>query len=199
LQNLTTIGDEFWIDNNELLIDISPLENLTSIGGQLNIINNSLLTSLNGLNNIDPNSINNLGIYENPSLSDCSVQNICNYLISPNGTIEIYNNAPGCNDQEEVEEACFNDIEELTTQVFLEISPNPCSGSVNLRFTISDQRFVICDLYEISGVRLKSILNEEKIPGNFEMEIELSDLPKGIYFCTLKTNKGIQTTKLIKL
>jgi len=83
----------------------------------------------------------------------------------------------------------------------LEIFPNPCSGSVNLRFMVSEQGIVICDLYEISGVRIKRLLNEEKIPGTYEMEIDMSNLPKGVYFCILKTDPEYsgQTKKIIKL
>jgi len=46
---------------------------------------------------------------------------------------------------------------------------------------------------------VKSILNEELLPGTYEKEIDLSDLKLGIYFCVLKTNSGIQTKKIIKL
>jgi len=81
----------------------------------------------------------------------------------------------------------------------LMIYPNPCSGFANLRFTIYESGFTICDLFEISGVKVKSILNEKKLPGTFEMEIDLRDIPAGVYFCVLKTNKRIQTKKIIKL
>jgi len=79
------------------------------------------------------------------------------------------------------------------------VYPNPCSGSANLRFTINEQGFTILEVYEISGNRIKRLLDEEKSPGTFEMEFDLGDLPKGIYFITLKTCEGIQTEKLIKI
>ena len=81
----------------------------------------------------------------------------------------------------------------------LEIFPNPFSSSANLRFTIEDQQYVICDLYEISGIRIKQLLNEIKMPGTYEMEIDMSNLPKGIYFCVLKTPQTTETKKIIKL
>ena len=64
---------------------------------------------------------------------------------------------------------------------------------------MSDQGLVTCDLFEISGVKVKTLLNEKKMPGTYEMEIDLSDLPGGVYFCVLKTSEGIQTRKMIKL
>ena len=64
---------------------------------------------------------------------------------------------------------------------------------------MDDQRFVILDLFEISGVKVKSLLNEEKLPGTYEMEIDLRDIPAGLYFCVLKTSDGIKTRKIVKL
>jgi len=81
----------------------------------------------------------------------------------------------------------------------LSISPNPCSGALHLRYQIFDIRYVICDLYSISGQKIKRLLNEEKMPGEYEMEIDVSYLPKGVYFCTMKTESGVETVKMIKL
>ena len=82
-----------------------------------------------------------------------------------------------------------------------EVYPNPCSDAANLRITICEHGIVICDLFEISGVKIKGFLNEVKMPGTYDMEIDLSDLPEGIYFCVLKTNpaRAGQTKKIIKL
>jgi hypothetical protein len=95
---------EIW--SNGVLENLSGLDNLILIGGRLGVGYNDTLTNLMGLNNIDGASINNLRIVCNKLLSSCEVQSICDYLSSPNGTVEIYNNAPGCNSPEEVEEAC---------------------------------------------------------------------------------------------
>ncbi|OQX72221.1 MAG: hypothetical protein B6D61_14575 [Bacteroidetes bacterium 4484_249] len=89
-------------------------------------------------------------------------------------------------------------LPETGSVVQFNISPNPTSGSANLRFTIYDVGYVIFDLFEISGVKIKSLVNEMKMPGTYEMEIDLSDLPKGIYFCVLKTPQTTQTKKIIK-
>lgn len=88
---------------------------------------------------------------------------------------------------------------DLTEKHQMHISPNPVSGSANLQFLIGESGIVICDLFQISGIKVKSLINEVKIPGTYEMDIDLSDLSKGIYFCVLKTNQGVQTKKMIKL
>ncbi len=93
----------------------------------------------------------------------------------------------------------LTDIPEFFLYNNLKVTPNPCSGFMNLRFTISEQELMICDLYELSGVKVKSLLKEEKMPGSYEKRIDISGLKSGIYFCVLKTNNGIQTKKIIKL
>ncbi|MCD4731256.1 MAG: T9SS type A sorting domain-containing protein [Bacteroidales bacterium] len=57
----------------------------------------------------------------------------------------------------------------------------------------------MCDLFEISGVRVKRLVNEVKMPGTHEMKIDLRDLKPGIYFCVLRTNGEIRTRKVVKL
>jgi hypothetical protein len=106
LNALTTIGQSFIIFGNNHLRDLTALDALTSIGGSLEIEDNDLLNSLSGLDNIDASTISSLSIFWNLALSTCEVQSVCDYLANPNGTIEIYANAPGCRSQEEVEAAC---------------------------------------------------------------------------------------------
>jgi len=93
------------IKNNSLLT-ICELRYLISIGGSIIIDGQPELTSLEGLDNLNPESISGLQISNNTSLSNCCVQSICDYLASPNGTIEIENNGTGCSSPDEVKEAC---------------------------------------------------------------------------------------------
>ncbi len=93
-----------------------------------------------------------------------------------------------------------NEIERATFEIF----PNPCTESAYVKFKINDQssysaNIVICDLYNNSGVRIKQLINENKMPGTYHLNIDMSDVPSGIYFCVFKTNQGIQTEKMIKL
>jgi len=105
LENLTFIGKHLLIEYNDL-VSLSGLKNVTTIDGGLIVLGNENLTSLTGLDNIDEGSITSLMIWDNSNLSTCDVRSICEYLVSPNGTFYIQENAPGCNDQGEVETAC---------------------------------------------------------------------------------------------
>jgi hypothetical protein len=83
LNHLTAIGGGLNIAYNELLKSIDALRNITSIRDGLDIEGNMALTSLTGLENIDMDSISNLVIKLNYSLSNCEVQSLCNYLRNP--------------------------------------------------------------------------------------------------------------------
>lgn len=82
--------------------------------------------------------------------------------------------------------------------------PNPCSDFANIQFTIRDAdsnkgEFVTCDIYGISGNKIKQLLMEDKKPGTYKIEVDLRDIPSGIYYCILKYTGGFQSKKIIKL
>lgn len=118
--SLASVDGNIHVDNNSSLQSLSSLQNITLINGNLSITNNSSLQSLSGLDNIAANSITGLYIGNNNSLSECAVKSVCDYLLSPTGIDSIYNNAAGCNNEEEVEAACNNTGIELNVKVLLQ-------------------------------------------------------------------------------
>jgi hypothetical protein len=106
LDGLTYVGDGMMINSNDTLESIAALAKLTSISNELQIFGNAALTNLSGFENVDAGSVDYLRIYGNPSLSDCQVQSICDYLAGPAGEIDIYSNAGGCNNPPEVSADC---------------------------------------------------------------------------------------------
>jgi len=89
----------------------------------------------------------------------------------------------------------FGDTEQMHTI----ISPNPCTDVTKLQFRMPVDGNLIINLYDISGKKIKQLINKKFIIGIHEKEIDVSSLTSGIYFCTLKTNEGMQTKKLIKV
>lgn len=114
LDNLTSIGSSLGIGYNMNLVSLTGLENLTTLGriysgiynGTLTIEYNENLMSLLSLQSIEGASIENLIIVNNPSLSRCEAQGICNYLMNSASTTTIYGNAAGCDSREKIEIAC---------------------------------------------------------------------------------------------
>jgi hypothetical protein len=104
--SLKSIGAGFEISFNDALTSLLGLEGLTYINGSITIDENPVLTSLTGLENISAGSISDLHIAENVSLSSCEVHCICDFLESPNGRVDIYDNAIGCNSPPEIASIC---------------------------------------------------------------------------------------------
>ena len=213
LEDLTGLGGLISIDGdlfiggiepalwhgNPLLMDLSGLENLNYIGGGLTIGGNNSLASLTGLNNL--NSIGqNLSIFDNDTLSYCQILAICNYLEDPNGYVYIANNAKDCNSQEEVLEACGQNVDERTDIINSSIYPNPLSSTITIEFELWQPEIVTITLYNHYGEKVKHAISG-KSTGKQKIEWNCQGLPAGIYFCVIKTNLpvGEQTTKIIKL
>nr|NQU89681.1 T9SS type A sorting domain-containing protein [Bacteroidota bacterium] len=105
LNNLTTIGSYLEVSHTALT-SLAGLSNLTTIGGGLIIEYNDLLYNLVGLDDIVAGSITDLKIVGNDNLTFCEIQSLCEYLSDPNGMVEIYGNAPGCNSPSDVAAHC---------------------------------------------------------------------------------------------
>jgi len=185
LESLKQVGGSLRVVGCNELISLSGLDSLTMIGGWLNIDENNLLETLSGTDNIEAESIENLSITYNPQLSTCEVQSVCDYLANPGGDIQIYVNAPGCNNSVEVEEACTVGIPEQETVSRLSLYPNPSFSEV----TISRVEGIIDEvsIYNKLGQR---VIHEVK-PHH---TIDVSGLPQGLYIVEIEWD-GYQVRK----
>jgi hypothetical protein len=147
------------------------------------------------LDNIDAGTITDLRIRNNPDLSTCEVQSICDYLAAPNGSISIYGNAIGCNSQEEVEEACllvYIEDKSLSENQF-NTYPNPTQSILTIEIfnEISDRNYL--SIININGQQLISqSITKPKT------EIDISYLTTGIYIVKVWNEREVMVTKVIK-
>jgi hypothetical protein len=193
LDNLTNIGGNFNIMYCNSLDSLKGLEGLTSIGGELNIGINDSLTSLSAINNIDAGSITNLYIAFNNLLSNCEIQSICEYLLSPNGTVNITNNAPGCNSQAEVEDACgIIGVEEISHKSGFSIYPNPSTSQITIETSAMNIPGQL-SIFNLNGQQLMQRLVAKPVT-----VVDISHLPAGVYLVKLQNDKTVIVEKLIK-
>lgn len=82
-----------------------------------------------------------------------------------------------------------------TIQNTINVFPNPSTGIINIQFEFEKENEIILTIQNISGKEMKNIPLGVKKTGNFEMNC--ADLPQGIYFITLKTDKATLTEKII--
>lgn len=110
LSNITSLGGNLIFVDNDTLTNLDALENITSINGFLEISGNEILTNINGIRNIDPTTIlytswediADLNIFDNPHLSTCAVQAVCDFLGLDDREYNIHDNSDGCNSSNEI-------------------------------------------------------------------------------------------------
>lgn len=188
IDNVSSIGSGISISYSNALTDISSLSNLLSINGDITIFSNATLTSLLGLGNIDAATISSLSISNNPLLSYCEVQSICNYLVLENTTVDINNNASGCDSESEVNTACSAlSVSELELE--FSIYPNPAEDVVFISSS-SEKEINEVFIYNQAG---KKVINE-KYNGN---GIDISSLSPGIYILEVTSGHSKYREKLL--
>lgn len=101
LENVTSLSD-LNLSYNANLFDLIGLANLESISGTLILSGNPSLNTLSNLQKLNSIDGNTMWIRDNTNLSFCAVEAICNFT----GTAIIENNASGCNNETEINNAC---------------------------------------------------------------------------------------------
>ena len=178
LSDLESVGGNVEITNNNALLNLVGLEDLTSIEGSLIISDNDELLSLAGIENIDPSGISSITITNNPMLSLCSVLSVCNYLDQASAIADVYNNAEGCDSEEEVEINCIEvSISENEKSDMIKIYPNPAGNEIYIEGL---ERKTRVNIFNQFGVLVLST----QLEGGM---IDISALNPGIYIIDLSS------------
>jgi hypothetical protein len=128
----------------------------------------------------------------------CEVKSICDYLANPAGMIEIYGNMAGCNNQNEVEEACrIFSIDEILPNNSISLYPNPTKGLLNVSFRIPQNQYVSLGIFDFNGREIVSVSGANKPAGEHTFSYDASNLNPGVYFCRLTVDDKTVTGKMV--
>jgi hypothetical protein len=85
--------------------------------------------------------------------------------------------------------------------------PNPFNPTTTINFTIVETGFASLKVYDVLGIEVATLVNEEKPAGSYEVEFSATggsasggiaySLPSGIYFYQLRAENFIETKKMI--
>ena len=75
--------------------------------------------------------------------------------------------------------------------------PNPFNPVTHFGFGISNLGFVSLKVYDVLGNEVKTLINEIKPPGYYEVEFDGSNLPSGIYYYKLEAGSFNQVRKMM--
>jgi hypothetical protein len=68
---------------------------------------------------------------------------------------------------------------------------------MQLRYSILDTRYLIFEVYSSDGVMVKSLPLGYQSAGEYSVDLDLGDLPNGIYFVRLQAGEMTETAKII--
>ena len=77
--------------------------------------------------------------------------------------------------------------------------PNPFNPMTNIRFRTSNFGFVALKVYDVLGNKIRTLVNEEKPAGEYQVTFNGSNLASGIYVYRIKTNGKIISKKMTLL
>lgn len=98
----------------------------------------------------------------------------------------------------------FNFSEEVTIEIrpvfnyyLAQNYPNPFNPSTTIKYGTREKGNVTIELFNIIGQGVKTILNEEREPGNYSVEFDIADLPSGVYIYKINAGNFTSVKKMI--
>ena len=77
--------------------------------------------------------------------------------------------------------------------------PNPFNPATKIKYTLIRLSKVQIIIYDILGRKIRTLVNEEKPAGIYEVNWQAANLPSGVYFYQLRAGTYVQTKKMILL
>jgi sugar lactone lactonase YvrE len=75
--------------------------------------------------------------------------------------------------------------------------PNPFNPTTIIKYDIPERSFTSIKSYNILGNEIKTLVNEEKPPGTYEVEFDATNLPSGIYVYRLEASDIVENKKMV--
>jgi hypothetical protein len=75
--------------------------------------------------------------------------------------------------------------------------PNPFNGTTDIRYNLAKESNIALEVHDITGKLVKRVEEGNKAAGKHTLTLDASNLKKGIYFYTLKTDGGSLTRKMV--
>jgi hypothetical protein len=89
-------------------------------------------------------------------------------------------------------------ISNLENPASIKIYPNPVAEFTTLEFDVNESKIIQITVFDVLGKKVFDLPTNELQLGISKIELDLSGLNKGLYFCQIKSNENLETVKLIK-
>lgn len=93
-------------------------------------------------------------------------------------------------------------LNNLNSKIFTEFSmsqnyPNPFNPITNIKFKIPKIEYVTIKIFDVVGKKVKELVNQNMIPGEYIVDFDGSSLESGVYFYRIETGDYVETRKMI--
>jgi hypothetical protein len=75
--------------------------------------------------------------------------------------------------------------------------PNPFNPSTKISYSIKEVGFVTLKVYDILGVEIATLVNEQKTAGSYEADFNAANLPSGMYVYKLQSGSFTDVKKML--
>lgn len=87
--------------------------------------------------------------------------------------------------------------EDNAAQLNFIVAPNPAIDEATISFELIESAETIVSIYNVQGQVISTVVNDELAAGTHTVEIEVSDIPSGVYFIQLVTGDTLAIQRLI--
>ncbi len=75
--------------------------------------------------------------------------------------------------------------------------PNPFNPTTRIQFRVASSGFVQLNVFDVLGREVATLVNEEKLPGKYDVQFDASKMSSGIYFYRLTSGSFSSTKKIV--
>ncbi len=77
--------------------------------------------------------------------------------------------------------------------------PNPFNSKTKIKYYVPASSFITLKVYDVHGRKVKELVSDYHLPGNYEVEFSDENLSSGVYFYVLNSGKTSISKKMILL
>lgn len=75
--------------------------------------------------------------------------------------------------------------------------PNPFNPMTTIKYSVASETLVTLKIFDITGHEVATLVNSPKMPGNYEVNFNASNLSSGVYFYKLEAGDFIDTKRML--
>jgi len=77
--------------------------------------------------------------------------------------------------------------------------PNPFNPTTTISYSINNKSKIYLELFNVLGVKIKTLVNEHKSQGSYNYNLDISEFPSGVYIYRLSNKDNSISKKLLHL